>query len=89
MSEQGIIKKYRTEKRRSIKSEINAVCSENERLFKLWAYDKSLDVDFLKKSARQNLLRLENLQKIYDATASEIVSVETARIWLNVRGVVF
>lgn len=87
--EKEIIKKYRTIKRREIKSEIDLLKKNNEQLFKLWAYDKSLDVDFLKKQARENLLKLEQNEKTYTATASETPDVNLAMQYLSSRNIPF
>ena len=61
----------------------------NEQLFKLWAYDKSIDVDFLKKQARENLLKLEENEKMYAATANETPDVNLAMRYLNSRNIPF
>lgn len=87
--EKEIIKKYRVIKRREIKREIDVLKKNNEQLFKLWAYDKSIDVDFLKKQARENLLKLEENEKTYAATASETPDVNLAMRYLNLRNIPF
>lgn len=87
--EKSIVKKYRVIKRREIKSEIEVLKKNNEQLFKLWAYDKSIDVDFLKKQARENLLKLEENEKMYAATANETPDVNLAMRYLNSRNIPF
>ena len=69
-----LLKKYRTIKRRQLKAGIADIDKENLELFRVWVWDKALDADFVKKQARSNLIQKENLEKAYEAVATETPS---------------
>lgn len=69
--EEKFISDYRKNKRKRIKSMIGELEKANQDMFKLWCYEKSLDDKILRRQARENLIRIEELQKMYDAVASE------------------
>lgn len=71
-----LVRKFRTIKRREIKSQLSELKKKNEDLFKLWAYEKCLDDNFLRKSARENLIEIEKLEAAYDGAAYETVTDE-------------
>lgn len=64
------IKKFRTIRRKELKAGITEIDKENAELFRLWVWDKALDVAFLKQKARQNLITKEDLTKAYEAVAT-------------------
>lgn len=76
MGREEIIRKYRKEKRRRLKSQINELKKANEDIFNLLVYGKSLDEHFLKKEGRQNLLEIEKLETAYDKASCEKVTDE-------------
>lgn len=73
---QHAIRKFRTVKRRGIKSRVSELEKKNKDLFKLWAYEKSIDDKILRKGARENLIEIEKLQNAYDRAACEEVTEE-------------
>lgn len=73
------VSEYRKIKRREVKSRIDELKKNNAELFKMWAYDKSLDEKILKKGARENLIELEKLEEKYDKIAAEPVTEEQIR----------
>lgn len=70
-NEQKLISDYRKNKRKRIKSLIDELNKANQDMFKLWCYEKSLDDKILRRQARENLIRIEELPNMYDAAASE------------------
>lgn len=76
MGREEIIRKYRKEKRRRLKSQINELIKANKDIFNLLVYGKSLDEHFLKKKGRQNLLEIEKLETAYDKALCEEVTDE-------------
>ena len=76
MGREEIIRKYRKEKRRRLKSQINELIKANKDIFNLLVYGKSLDEHFLKKKGRQNLLEIEKLETAYDKALCEKVTDE-------------
>lgn len=71
-NEQKLISDYRKNKRKRIKSLIDELNKANQDMFKLWCYEKSLDDKILRRQARENLIRIEELSNMYDAAASEL-----------------
>lgn len=85
----ALLHKYRTVKRKKIKDQLSEIDKANMEYFKLWVYDKALDVDFLKKEARKILIQKEELEKQYNAAATEVVDEMAARTYLRSVGVSF
>lgn len=65
------LKTAEAKRRREIKSRITVLTNQNTELFKMWAYNKSFDENFLKNQARNNLVELERLENEYDALAPQ------------------
>lgn len=53
-------------RRCEIKSHIEELKKSNEELFKMWCYDRALDEKVLKNGARNNLLKIEELEQEYN-----------------------
>lgn len=70
------INAYRKIKRNNIKSKINELERANNELFKLWCYEKALDDKILRRGARENLIKIEELKVAYDKAATENISDE-------------
>lgn len=65
------LKTAEARRRREIKSRITILTNQNTELLKMWAYNKSLDENFLKNQARNNLVELEKLENEYDVLAPQ------------------
>lgn len=81
-----LLKKYRTIKRRQLKAGIADIDKDNAELFRVWVWDKAIDVDFVKKQARSNLIQKENLEKAYEAASTETPSEFELRNYLRSKG---
>lgn len=81
-----LLKKYRTIRRRQLKAGIADIDKENAGLFRVWVWDKSLDVDFVKKQARSNLIQKENFERAYKAAATETPSEYEIYNYLRSKG---
>ena len=68
--QESLLRKFRTVRRKELKACISEIDKENAELFRLWVWDKALDVAFLKQKARQNLIQKEDLTKTYEAVAT-------------------
>ena len=54
-------------RRKQIKSEISSLNKNNIEMFKLWCYKKNVvDYESLRKQARENLLKIEQLENEYE-----------------------
>lgn len=71
-----LVRKFRTIKRREIKSQLSELKKKNDDLFKLWAYEKAIDESHLRKSAREILIEIDKLEIAYDRAASDPVTDE-------------
>lgn len=63
------LKTAEAKRRSKIKSRITVLTNQNTEILKMWAYNKSLDENFLKNQARNNLVELKRLKNEYDALA--------------------
>lgn len=84
-----LLKKFRTIRRKELKSCITDIDKENAELFRLWVWDKAIDVAFLKQKARQNLIQKENLTKAYEAVATLTPTETDVYNYLKRKGEIF
>ena len=71
-----LVRKFRTIKRRELKSQLSELKKKNDDLFKLWAYERAIDEEHLRKSAREILIEIEKLEIAYDRAASDPITDE-------------
>lgn len=65
------LKTAEARRRKEIKSRMTVLNNQNMELFKMRAYNKSFDENFLKSQARNNLVELERLENEYDTLAPQ------------------
>ena len=87
--QKSLLKKYRAIRRKELKAGITDIDKENAELFRLWVYDKALDVEFLKHKVRQNLIQKEDMTKAYEATATVTPTETEVYNYLKRKGEIF
>ena len=87
--QKSLLKKYRAIRRKELKAGITDIDKENVELFRIWVYDKALDVEFLKHKARQNLIQKEELTKEYEAVATVTPTETEVYNYLRSKGEIF
>lgn len=79
------LKEYRAAKRREIKSQIKSLEKQNDEMFHMWAYEKAIDEEHLRKTVRNNLVLLERLHAQYDAAAVAQATIEEINAYFNLQ----
>lgn len=64
------LREYRAAIRRELKTQITELEKTIQELLHLWAYEKAIDEEHLRRAARENLAYLEGAKKQYEASAT-------------------